>query len=252
MGNRRTDAVVGPGETVHEAVLPNRLEDLARARREAEREVAAGRPLAGRQHVWPDAPMVDAEPSPRPAEPGHHLVRDQEDAVTPAHLGDGRPVVVGRDGRREGGAGDGLGDEGRDGGRTRLDDRALQAFGVPGTAPRRMAGVRAPELVGRVDVLEPSQPRFVRAPQRILATGVERGERVPVVRGTPSDHQGARRLTAGQMERSRELDRGLHGLAAARDRIDPRIVHGEQRRDGVRVGLQRVGRERRRVHVRGP
>ena len=55
--------------------------------------------------------MIDPEPAAGAAEAGHHLVGDEQHTVTPADIGDGRPVVVGRDGGGQRGADDGLGHE---------------------------------------------------------------------------------------------------------------------------------------------
>jgi hypothetical protein len=57
--------------------------------------------------------VVDAEPGAGPAEPGHHLVDDEEDTVSAADVGDGRPIIVGRNRRSQGGSAHRLGDEGR-------------------------------------------------------------------------------------------------------------------------------------------
>ena len=91
------------------------LVDLAARRREPERHVAAGGALAGGEDVRPDAPVVDAEPRARAAEPGHDLVGDHQDAVRAADLDDRGPVVVAGHRGAERRAGDGLRDEGRHG-----------------------------------------------------------------------------------------------------------------------------------------
>ncbi len=252
VGDRGADAVVRPREPVDEPGLAHRLEHHTRTRREPEGEVPARRTLPHRHHVGPDAPVVDAEPSPGATEPGHDLVGDQENAVAPADLGDGRPVVVGRDGGGQRRTGDRLGDERGDRGRAGVGDRPVQALGVPRAAGDGVVGVRTPVLVRGVHVVEPPEPRLVRTPQRLLPADVERPQRVPVVRGLPADHPGPRRLAPGEMEGAGELDRGLDRLAPTRDRVDPGVVQGQQGRDRVGVRLERLGREHRPVDVGGP
>src|SRR5439155_19496077 len=87
----------------------DRVEQLAGARRETERNVAAGRSLARRDDVRSDRPGIDAEPPTVAPEPGHHLVRDQHDAVGAADLCYLRPIVLARNVCTDLGAGDRLG-----------------------------------------------------------------------------------------------------------------------------------------------
>ena len=189
VGDRRADAVVRPREPVDEPGLAHRLEHLARTRREPEREVPARRTLPHRQDVGPDAPVVDAEPSPGAAEPGHDLVGDQEHAVPAAHLGDRRPVVVGRDRRGERRAGDRLGDERGDRGRAGVDDRAVEARrratrrrrrggrgSDTGTRTRRPRG-RTARATARTDAAAPACRRR-RAPPA-CSRGTRRAARSP-------------------------------------------------------------------------
>src|SRR6266545_5597338 len=102
--------MVGVGEAVGEAGTADGVVDLAGGHGQAERPVAGGGALGERKDVGPHAPVVAGEPAPGAAEAGHDLVGDQQHAVAAADVGDRRPVVVGRDGGAEGGAGDRLGD----------------------------------------------------------------------------------------------------------------------------------------------
>ena len=194
----------------------------------------------------------DPEPSAGPTEAGHHLVGDQEYAMPAAHLDDGGPIVVRRNGGGERRAGHGFRDERGDVGRPDLDDRPIELLGVPRAAPGRMVGIRAAVLVRGIDVPEPTQPRRVRRAEDLLAADVERSDRVAVVRGTPTDHRCPLVLAACQVVRTRELERRLDRLASAADRVDTRVVERQHRRDVVGVVLEGVGRERRPVDVRRP
>ena len=73
-----------------------RVGDLVVDQRRAEREIARGDRLGDRHHVRLHAPQPRARPGAGAAEAGHHLVRDQQDAVTVADLAHQRHEVVGR------------------------------------------------------------------------------------------------------------------------------------------------------------
>ena len=59
-------------------------------------------------------------------------------------------------------------------------------------------------------------------------------------------------FAAREVVRARELQRRLHGLAAAGHRIDPRLVDRQQWREIVGIHLEHIRRERRGVGVREP
>src|SRR6266700_705035 len=72
----------------------------------------------------------------------------------------------------------------------------------------------------------------------------------PVV-GTPPGYDAVPlRFAPGQVVGPSELERALHRLAPAGDRVDARVVHREQRRQLLAVRLQGLRRELRPVDVR--
>ena len=246
-------AIVGPRESVDEPrAAGDRLVHPTRCRGEPERDVAARGSLPRREDVRPDVPMVHPEPSPRPAEAGHHFVRDQHHVVSPTDLRDRRPVVVGRDRRAERGTGDRLRDERRDRVFAVGGDHLLQLRGLPRPAPVWMLGVLAAELVSGRDVEEPAEPGRVGLAEWRLPRGVQGAERVPVVRAPPSDHDRAPTSALREVVGARHLHGSLHGLGAPRHRVDPRVVHRQDAGDLLRVGLDRPGRERSRMDILRP
>ena len=70
--------------------------------------------------------MIETEPTPRAAEPGHDLVGNDQHAVAATHFGDRLPVAIRRHGRREGGAHNRFRDERGNGSGAGDDDGALE------------------------------------------------------------------------------------------------------------------------------
>ena len=99
---------------------------------------------------------------------------------------------------------------------------------------------------------EAAQPAFVRPAKGSAPRQVQRPQGVPVVAPPAADDDPATRVTPGQVVRPSELDGGLHRLRAAGHRVDGRIVERQQWSDGLRVGLDRLGRERGGMGVREP
>jgi hypothetical protein len=58
-----------------------------------------------------------------------------------------------------------------------------------------------------------------------------------------------RRLAAREVVAARHLERRLDGLAPAAHRVQVRVLHREQRRELVGIGLHGLGREHRAVDV---
>ena len=237
---------------MHEPDRGDGLENLAGARGESQRPVAGGDAFAGDQDVGAEAPVLGGEPSPGSPEAGHHLVGHQQHAPAPADLLDGGPVVIGGDGRAQRGPGDRLGDEAGHVLRAEVLDHPVELLGMPRAAPVRVTGVWAPVLVGRRDVGEPPQPWLVRAAERPATRSVQRPQRVAVIGAPSGDDDVARWLAPGEMECPGKLERGLDGLAPTGDRVDPRALHGQQRRQLRCIGLQRLAGELGAVGVGDP
>ena len=113
-----------------------------------ERDDAAADALAERDHVGHGAEVLDREPVAGAAEPGDHLVGDQQHLVAVAHLPHGRQIAVGQRHRRARRTGHRLDDERRhvlgaareDGG---LERRRALLGGVRVRHPRVLAQQRA-------------------------------------------------------------------------------------------------------------
>jgi hypothetical protein len=208
-------------------------------------------PLRRNEDVRPDSPVVDPEPAPGPAEPRHHLVGDEQDAVAAADLGDQRPVVVGRDDGRERGPDDRLGDERRDRARLRGLDRPLelrrQLGGVAEGVTLRFAGA---VRVGGGEVAEPSEPRLVGASKRAPPRQVQGAQGVAVIAPPAGENDPAVGLAPGEVVRADELQGRLDRLRPAANRVDRRAVEREDLPDLAGVGLDGLGREGRAVGVR--
>ena len=123
------DGMPRVGADVRQRRVGERRGDLARDDRGPERRVAARDALRDRQDVGRRAPVVEAEHAARPAEPGDHLVDDQEDAVAGADVAQRREVaVVGHLDRLP--ERDRLGDHGGHGVGPLAQDRALDVAGA--------------------------------------------------------------------------------------------------------------------------
>ena len=235
------DHVVGVGEAVGEAAGADGVVDRAARHGQPQRPVAGGGPLGQDQDVGPDRPVVAGEPAAGAAEPGHDLVGDEQHPVAAADLGDRRPVVVGGHGRRRapapatGSATNAATVPGRRGEDLLLERRRRSGpRSRPGGCRGRGSGTRT---AGRVWPARPSHGQ-VRAAQRLAAADVEGPPGVAVVAALAADHPPAV-LAPGQVVGAGHLEGRLDRLAAARHRVDPRVVHGQQRGQLVGVGLQR-------------
>ena len=194
--------------------------------------------------------MVDPEPAPGPAEPGHHLVGDEQHAMPPADVRDRRPVAVGRDGGGQRGADDRLRDERRDVARAGRLERPVELGGeLVGVAEGVGTGQVGAVRVGRRDVAEAPEPALVRPAQRLAPGQVERAQGVAVIAAPAGVDDPALRLAAGEVIGAGQLERGLDRLGAARHRVDRRIVDGQVASDLAGVRLERLGRERAAVRV---
>ena len=164
----------------------------------ADRHVAAAEALAAVDDVGLDREVLVAPAGAGAAEPGHHLVGDEQDVVAPADLGDGAPVVVGRREAGAGGAGDRLEHEGGD----RVGpSRSIVVLERRGVVPR--------------DVGEVEQHRL----EALAAVGVaadgEGAERQAVVARVAADDLPPLRAAARQVVGAGEADRRVGRLAAA-------------------------------------
>ena len=98
-GDRRSarERVAGVGEPAGEEAVAQLVGDRLGDDHRPERDVARVDPLRDREDVGDDVPVVAGEPLAGAAEPGHHLVEDQQDPVPVAGLADRLQVAVGRD-----------------------------------------------------------------------------------------------------------------------------------------------------------
>ena len=116
VGDRTRGGVSGEG-VKHEflAALSDRRHDTVRRVDAADRCVTPGEALPCDHDVRHDVPVVNGELLAGAAESAHHLIRDEQHAVSAADLGHARPVAVRRNERAAGGAHYGFGDERGDG-----------------------------------------------------------------------------------------------------------------------------------------
>ena len=85
-GGRRGERMAGVGEPARVDAIVERRGDLVRDDHAAERDVSRVHALGETDEVRRDAPVLDREPLAAAAEPGHHLVGDQHDAVAVAEI----------------------------------------------------------------------------------------------------------------------------------------------------------------------
>ena len=116
-------------------------------------------------------------------------------------------------------------------------------------APIRMGWKRATVFVDGRNVHRLAEPRLVRSPKRLAPRCVERAPCVPMVRAPPAHDLVACFVASSHVIGPGHLERGLDGLAAARDRVDARFLHREVASHLVRVGLHGLGGELGAVDV---
>ena len=183
--------------------------------------------------------MLDREPLPGAAEPGHDLVGNHQDAVLVAERADALHVAVRRH-QDAVGAGDALEDEAGDGVRPLEDDHFLQVR----KRRRRIIPAAFDAVVGVEDVDDARQRRL--RPASWIAGRRDRGGRAAVVRTIARENL----LPPG--DGSRDLDGVLVRLGpAVGEEEDVDVARSERRQlrpePGPRLGRhERVGiRERR-------
>ena len=81
-------------EPACEHLVADPRSDRLADRHRSEGDIAGVNALGQREDVGHDVPMVDGEPPSGASEAGHHLVRDQEDAVLVAGLADRLQIAV--------------------------------------------------------------------------------------------------------------------------------------------------------------
>ena len=228
----------------------HRLDDLVLRQDRADRLVAAAQALGDRHQVGDDALLLAGVERAGAAHAAHHLVEDQQHAVSVAHLAHRLEVARHRHqhaGRR---AADRLGDERDHGlGPERLQ-RGLefggqaQAVGFGGLVGELLA-VR----VARREVGRRHQQRRERGAPPFVATDRERAQRVAVIALAPGDEMGAPRLPDLDEVLARHLQRRFDRLRAAANQIG--MAHAGRRRGDqlIRQRLRHLGGEETGVGV---
>ena len=157
-----------------------------------DRPVAGGKALRAHPHIGVDRPVVAAEHASCPAEPGDHLVRDQDDVVLVADLADALEVPGRGRMPRRGGTAHGLHDERRDALRPDGLDELAQVLGDTAAVdvrPRLGDGIGWVPVEGHGHARALRQQRRVRLAALADAARGERGEGVAVVRVHASHRQ---------------------------------------------------------------
>ena len=223
----------------------------------AQRHIARGDALGQAPHVGVHTPEPGAKHLAGAAEAGHHLVGNQQHAMTVAHRADQRPVVLGRHDDAAG-ALHRLGDEGGHGVGALEDDLALQQLGAE---PAQFGGVLRVGVVvqpGRVDVEAARQQRLVGAAEVAVAVHAHAAKVHAVVALAQADELGAVGLAAQLVVLAGDLQRAFHRVRAAVAEHHRGHAFGLHQRhqpgrelDGlhVRGAAERVV-ERQRVHLR--
>ena len=101
------------GEAAVEHLVLEVIGDLAADADGAKRDIRARQSLRHDEDVRHDLPVIDGEPLAGPAEPGHHFVADQQDAVLVAQRAHAFEIAIGRHVNAVG-AGDRFHEEARD------------------------------------------------------------------------------------------------------------------------------------------
>ena len=181
--------------------------------------------------------MIDREPAPGPAEPGHHLVADHQDPVAVAQLAHALDVAIGRD-QDAVRPDDRLEEHGGDRVRPLVADDVLEALQRlrHGTGFCLSPAMR----IGVAD--DADQPGLVRPAARVAGEG-HRPHGRPVIRPVASEHLVATRDVA------RELDRVLDRLGATEREEDLVHVAGQDLCELLTQPPADLGREQRRLDV---
>ena len=125
-----------------------RIVNPAARKHRAHRNDTVGDPLGGGDEIWRDAEIIGGKGRAETAEPGDHLIEDQQDAVLVAQRAQALQIALRRD-QHAGRTGDRLDDDGGNGFSAVQRDQTLDVIGefraVRGLAPGE--GV-AGEVVG--------------------------------------------------------------------------------------------------------
>ena len=190
----QADRVAAVGQAAVEHLRLEVLGDGGAHRDGAQRQVRAGQALGHRHEVRRDAPFVDGEPVAGPAEAGHDLVGDHEDAVPVADLADAGDVAVGRD-EDAVRADDRLEEDGGDGPGALVADDVLEALEGLADRPRlRLAPAMGVRVADDAD-----DARLVGPAARIAGQrhGPQRGA---VVRAVASQDLVLAAVVAGELD----------------------------------------------------
>ena len=126
----------------------------------ADRHVAAAQALGDRHQVRADAVLLAGVQRAGAAHAAHHFVEDQQDAVAVADLAHALEIAGHRRHRAQGGADDGLGDEGDDVLAAELVDLVLELLREPlAIGLRRLVGAALAVFVDRRHVMRFDQQR---------------------------------------------------------------------------------------------
>ncbi len=214
--------VAGVGEAVDEAAhVEHRLDQTPVRDHGAERGITGGEALGNGQDVRGNVPVLGAPEGAGPAAAGHHLVVNQQHAVTVADLADARHVAFRRHQGAGGSAADRLEHEGEDRLRPFLEDPRLEHVGIV-MAGRPVIRVETVEIGPRRRNLGHLADHSVEGHgQRVIARQRQCPEGRAVIAGVPRDHLPALRLADRERVLPGELDGTLHRFRAAGDEEHP-------------------------------
>ncbi len=225
--------IAGVGVAVLEsAALHHRVGDLPPGDDGPQGIIPRPHSFGQRHHVRLGVPVLVGEEFAGPAEGGHHLVEDEEDAVFLADPLDDHEIFIGRNHRAGGGAADGFGHEGGHVFGSLIQDGRFQVPGAPDAAFRILRAVMAPVAVGRRNFGIGSGQGAEGIFQGRVGGQGQGPQGGPVVGGRSADKDVARPFAFGPEILPADLHGRFHRLGPARDVEDPVQV----RRRGVHQG----------------
>ncbi|OPY08637.1 MAG: hypothetical protein A4E67_00947 [Syntrophaceae bacterium PtaB.Bin038] len=195
--------------------------DLLLCHDDVERGVAAGEALGGHDQVGDDAPVVEGPVAPRPAHARHDLVGDEQHVVLVTDLADALEVTVLRHEGPRRGPNDGLGDEGRHGVGTLVENRLFELVGALHAAPVGDEIEGAAVAVAGRNVRRVKHERLVVAASARVAAQGKGAERVAVIARPSGDDLELQGKAAVDLVLPGHLHCRLDGLGAAGQEVDP-------------------------------
>src|SRR5580704_1134489 len=202
----------------------NRIHHVSRRDHRAQRGIPARDSLADQNHVRRHAPMFDRESFAGTSHPAHHFVRDQQNSVSAANLGQPLHVTFRRSHRTQGRARYRLEYESRDVLRSVALQHAIEFVGAIHIAFRITQAKWTPVAIARRNVPPFLKHRRERLATPHIARNRKRSQRAAVITLLPRKHAVTFLLAPFDPILAREFQRGLGGFGTAGSEIDAPIL----------------------------